>query len=102
MPRRELWIELNGKVEVTGHVDQDFSYGSRILTTYPLTPINGDDLALAMCESQIRGWGFSIQIWADGRTRICLRKTDTYGPVLREVSRAYFLAINSPNPRRPT
>jgi len=102
MPRRELWINLNGKQEVSGHVDQGLSYGKRVLTTYPLKPINPEDLAIAICESTIRSWGYSLQIWADGMIRLTLPRNATYGLILREISRAYFLAINSPNPKRPT
>lgn len=100
MPRRELWINLNGKQKVTGHVDQGLSCGKRVITTYPLKPINPEDLALAVCESTIRAWGHNPTIDRDGAIKLCLVRNDTYGLILREIARAYFLALNSPNPRR--
>lgn len=100
MPRRELWLDVNNRKEVSGHVDQGLQYGKRIITTYPLRPINPEDLALAVCESTIRSWGYTLMIWADGTIRLTLPRNDTYGLILREIARAYFLAINSPNPRR--
>lgn len=100
MPRRELWISVNGKREISGHVEQGLNSDKRVLTTYPLKPINPQDLALGVCESTVRSWGYRLTIWADGTIRLTLPRTDTYGLILREIARAYFLAINSPNPRR--
>ena len=101
MPRRELWLSVNGCREVTGHVDIDILHGKRTLVAQPLTPVNPKDLALTVCESTIQAWGHNPIIGRDGIVKLSLARNDTYGLILREIARAYFLALNSPNPRRP-
>lgn len=101
MPRRELWLSINGRREVTGYVEIYILHRKRNLVAQSLIPVNPKDLALSVCESTIRAWGHNPIIGRDGIVKLCLARNDTYGLILREIARAYFLALNSPNPRRP-
>jgi len=94
-------MTLGGRQEVSGEADLELAFDNRIITGYPREPVNPKDVAIRLCVSQLHSWGYRPEVWADGTIRVILPKNDSYGPVLREIARAYLLAIESPNPRRP-
>lgn len=99
---RPLWFEVSQKREGVGRVVVCDGFSMREIQATPARPLNSGDIAFTMLEDQLRTFGVRIwEIQEDGGVVVKLEWSDSYGRVCREIARAYFLALNSPNPRRP-
>lgn len=102
MSQRPLWFEVAGKREVVGRVEFDYEPGVRIIAAEPAETINPSDIAIMILETTLNAWGYKHKVSSKGVVVVVVGINESYGQVCREIARAYFLAINSPNPRRPS
>jgi len=99
---RPLWFPLNNKRETVGRVYICDGFGWREIMASPLRRVNPGDIAFTMLGSTLRDFGvITVEVTDAGGVNVKLQFSDSYGRVVREIARAYFLALNSPNPRRP-
>ena len=96
---RPLWFEVAGKREVVGTVYTTVYDTTRAIHTRPRIPVNPEDIALKILRDTLKGFKVHATVLQDGVIQLHMGCNQQYGQVCREIARAYFLAINSPNPR---
>lgn len=100
MPR-EIWLNLNGKRETVGYLEQRLNYRSRVLRCEPRRALDGNGSLFTLFEKLIRGHGYSPIISESGVVTLTLPINDSYGWIIRELAKTYWTALQLPVETQP-
>lgn len=90
MPRA-IWVELSGKRYNVGEIDQSLTYRIRKLTLTPYQKVDGLGPRMRLLKDLIEGKGYSVTITENGVIQLDMPCGDSYGWLVREVARFYYL-----------
>jgi len=100
---RELWVSSRGETRITGFRRFSYPYfnvrrahGRANGRVDPNNPI------FVWLDEELRLLGYEPQIDSQGSITVDLPFRDKYGPVLKKIAWAYFVALHEPQYTPPT
>lgn len=99
----ELWVNSRGDTRITGF--RRFSYpffNVRRAHTRPNGTVDPRNPIFVMLDEELRFLGYEPQIDHQGNITVDLPFRDQYGPILKKIAWAYYVALHDPQYAPPT
>lgn len=90
MPR-PIWVELSGKRYNVGDIDQSLVDRVRKIRLTPYRKVDGLGARMRFLVDLIEGKGYTVSITENGVIQLDMPIGDSYGWLVREVARFYYL-----------
>jgi len=99
----ELWVNARGDTRILGF--RHFSYpffNVRRAHTRPIKPVDPSNPIFVWLDEELRILGYEPQIDHQGNITVDLPFRDKYGPILKKIAWAYYVALHEPQYTPPT
>ena len=93
----ELWVNSRGDTQITGFRHFSYPYFNvRRAHCRPVRPVDPTNPIFVWVDEELRILGYEPQIDSRGNVTVDLPFRDKYGPILKKIAWAYYVALHEP------